>query len=141
LGRERVVRALVEEHKPHFIDPRLACLHCFQRYPSCIIDRPAIDAGRDGRERHGGGTKLVGNPQRIPEAVREQLRLVFGLRIRRPYGVDHPARLQSTRGCRHGLAGRQSVGILVLPELLTLSQNLGSTPTMYRAVNPAAAQQ
>jgi hypothetical protein len=55
--------------------------------------------------------------------------------------MNDPARLEPSSSRSGGLSSRQAVRILVLPELLALSQNLGSTSSMDGSIDPSTAQQ
>jgi len=75
------------------------------------------------------------------KAISEQLRLVLGRGVRRPDGVDDPARLEAASGGGDGFAGRQPVRKPTLAQLLALRQDLRTASAMDGPVNPAATHQ
>src|SRR5215212_7424203 len=98
LSGECVVRSLIEKNKSDFRYTGVGCPHRLQRYPSGIVDRPTVDAGRDRGKGYGRRPEFVRDGKRVAEAVGKQLRLVLGLGVGRPDGVDHPAGLEPP-GC------------------------------------------
>src|SRR5512133_3309191 len=90
LSGECVVRALIKKHESNLRCAGVCGPHGFQRYPSGIVDRPAIDAGRNGRKGDRRRPEFIRDGKRVAEAVGKQLGLVLGLGVRRPDSVDHP---------------------------------------------------
>src|SRR5512133_2662534 len=73
LDSERVVGALIKKYESDLSDARVGRPHCLQRDARRIVDRPAIDAGRNGWESECARAQFIGDGERVSEAVREQL--------------------------------------------------------------------
>ena len=96
-------------------------------------------SGRDGGEGDGPGAQLVGDPQRLAVAGRQQLRAVLVAVVRRADGVDDPARVETARGGGDRLSGEA----LAVPgtQLAAGREDRGASAAVDGAVDSAAAEE
>lgn len=122
---ERVVGSMGSKPRP---DGRLGDHRGF-------VDRITVNASRNTRERDRAELGVGGELERASVAVRKELALPFiAAAPDRPYGVDHVLRRKS-KAFGHLRLARPSA-----TEVSARRQELGSSSSMDRSVDPTAAQ-
>src|SRR5205823_6069326 len=91
---ERVVGELVEEYEPHLLHARVRPTGGTERDRCGLLERIAVNAGRNRRERNDPCADLISHPQRFDVTRREQTRAILRVRVHRSDGVNHPLRAQ-----------------------------------------------